>query len=185
MIAIDPRPACRRPGYRRERAAGPRGRRARTPTLVDAHPGGDRRRAARSPSRGSWTVPSTSRVTATTGARSRDPDGGRRLPHGPRGPPDLRRGDRAAARAGVGRAGPPVARSRSPSRGAGPERWRRGCSGGLRDLGSPLFDAIRYRPVEVEPARLDAARASAWRPTGWPGAWRPAADRRRRSRRAP
>jgi SAM-dependent MidA family methyltransferase len=34
-----------------------------------------------------------------------------------------------------------------------------GLLGGLRDLGSPLFEAIRYRPVEVEPARLDALRA--------------------------
>jgi SAM-dependent MidA family methyltransferase len=42
--------------------------------------------------------------------------------------------------------------------GAGTGALAAGLLGGLRDLGSPLFDAIRYRPVEVEPARLDALR---------------------------
>lgn len=42
--------------------------------------------------------------------------------------------------------------------GAGTGALAAGLLGGLRDLGSPLFKAIRYRPVEVEPARLDALR---------------------------
>ncbi len=42
--------------------------------------------------------------------------------------------------------------------GAGTGALAAGLLGGLRDLGSPLFEAIRYRPVEVEPARLDALR---------------------------
>ncbi len=40
--------------------------------------------------------------------------------------------------------------------GAGTGALAAGLLGGLTDLGSPLLDAIRYRPVEVEPARLDA-----------------------------
>jgi SAM-dependent MidA family methyltransferase len=43
--------------------------------------------------------------------------------------------------------------------GAGTGGLAAGLLGGLRDLGSPLFDAIRYRPVEVEPARHDALAA--------------------------
>ncbi len=42
--------------------------------------------------------------------------------------------------------------------GAGTGALAAGLLGGLRDLGSPLLDAIRYRPVEVEPGRLDALR---------------------------
>ena len=42
--------------------------------------------------------------------------------------------------------------------GAGTGALAAGLLGGLRDLGSPFLDAIRYRPVEVEPARLDAFR---------------------------
>ena len=42
--------------------------------------------------------------------------------------------------------------------GAGTGALAAGLLGGLRDLGSPLYEAIRYRPVEVEPARLDALR---------------------------
>ena len=82
-----------------------------------------------------------------------------RLPDRARGPPDLRRGDRAPPRAGLGRAGP--ARRRSPSRepGAGTGALAAGLLGGLRDLGSPLLDAIRYRPVEMEAARVAAFRA--------------------------
>ena len=40
--------------------------------------------------------------------------------------------------------------------GAGTGALAAGLLGGLRDLGSPLYEAIRYRPVEIEPARLDA-----------------------------
>ncbi len=43
--------------------------------------------------------------------------------------------------------------------GAGTGMLAAGLLGGLRDLGSPLFEAIRYRPVEVEAARLAAVRA--------------------------
>jgi SAM-dependent MidA family methyltransferase len=43
--------------------------------------------------------------------------------------------------------------------GAGAGALAAGLLGGLRDLGSPLFDALRYRPIEVEPARLDALRS--------------------------
>jgi SAM-dependent MidA family methyltransferase len=43
--------------------------------------------------------------------------------------------------------------------GAGTGALAAGLLGGLRDIGSPLLDAVRYRPVEVEPARLDALRA--------------------------
>ncbi len=43
--------------------------------------------------------------------------------------------------------------------GAGTGALAAGMLGGLRDLGSPLLAAIRYRPVEVEAARLDALRA--------------------------
>ncbi|HEX5827399.1 MAG TPA: SAM-dependent methyltransferase [Candidatus Limnocylindrales bacterium] len=43
--------------------------------------------------------------------------------------------------------------------GAGTGALAQGLLGGLRDLGSPLLDAVRYRPVEVEPARVDALRA--------------------------
>jgi SAM-dependent MidA family methyltransferase len=43
--------------------------------------------------------------------------------------------------------------------GAGTGALAAGLLGGLRDLGSPLFEAIRYRPIELEPARLDALRA--------------------------
>ena len=42
--------------------------------------------------------------------------------------------------------------------GAGTGALAAGLLGGLRDLGSPLLDAIRYRPVEVESARLAAVR---------------------------
>ena len=42
--------------------------------------------------------------------------------------------------------------------GAGAGALAAGLLGGLRDLRSPLFEAIRYRPVEVEPARLDTLR---------------------------
>jgi SAM-dependent MidA family methyltransferase len=41
--------------------------------------------------------------------------------------------------------------------GAGTGALAAGLLGGLRDLGSPIVDAILYRPVEVEPARLAAA----------------------------
>jgi SAM-dependent MidA family methyltransferase len=34
-----------------------------------------------------------------------------------------------------------------------------GLLGGLRDLGSPMLPAVRYRPVEVEPARVQALKA--------------------------
>ena len=43
--------------------------------------------------------------------------------------------------------------------GAGTGALAAGLLGGLRDLGSPLFEAIRYRPVEVESERLAAFRA--------------------------
>lgn len=39
--------------------------------------------------------------------------------------------------------------------GAGSGALAAGLLGGLRDLGSPLIDAILYRPVEVEPARVE------------------------------
>ncbi len=40
--------------------------------------------------------------------------------------------------------------------GAGTGALAAGLLGGLRDLGSPLAEVLRYRPVEVEPARRDA-----------------------------
>ena len=43
--------------------------------------------------------------------------------------------------------------------GAGTGALAAGLLGGLRDLGSPLLDAVRYRPAEVEPERLEALRA--------------------------
>ena len=39
--------------------------------------------------------------------------------------------------------------------GAGTGALAAGLLGGLRDLGSPLLGAIRYRPVEIEPRRID------------------------------
>ena len=42
--------------------------------------------------------------------------------------------------------------------GAGTGALAAGLLGGLRDLGSPLLGAVRYRPVEVEGARLEALR---------------------------
>ena len=42
--------------------------------------------------------------------------------------------------------------------GAGTGALAAGLLGGLRDPGSPLASAIRYRPVEIEPARLEALR---------------------------
>jgi SAM-dependent MidA family methyltransferase len=42
--------------------------------------------------------------------------------------------------------------------GAGTGALAAGLLGGLRDLGSPLAAAVRYRPIEVEPARLAALR---------------------------
>jgi SAM-dependent MidA family methyltransferase len=42
--------------------------------------------------------------------------------------------------------------------GAGTGALAAGLLGGLRDAGSPMFDAIRYRPVEVEAARIDTLR---------------------------
>jgi SAM-dependent MidA family methyltransferase len=42
--------------------------------------------------------------------------------------------------------------------GAGTGALAAGLLGGLRALGSPLLEAVRYRPVEVEAARLDALR---------------------------
>jgi SAM-dependent MidA family methyltransferase len=42
--------------------------------------------------------------------------------------------------------------------GAGSGALAAGLLGGLRDAGSPLFKAVRYRPVEVEPARLAQLR---------------------------
>lgn len=43
--------------------------------------------------------------------------------------------------------------------GAGTGALAAGLLGGLRDLGSPLAAAVRYRPLEVEPARLAALGA--------------------------
>ncbi len=43
--------------------------------------------------------------------------------------------------------------------GAGTGALAAGLLGGLRDLGSPMLSAVRYRPVEVEPSRVDAIRA--------------------------
>jgi SAM-dependent MidA family methyltransferase len=43
--------------------------------------------------------------------------------------------------------------------GAGSGALAAGLLGGLRDRGSPLSEAIRYRPVEVEDARLDTLQA--------------------------
>lgn len=43
--------------------------------------------------------------------------------------------------------------------GAGTGALAAGLLGGLRDLGSTLFGAVRYRPVEVEAARLEALGA--------------------------
>ena len=43
--------------------------------------------------------------------------------------------------------------------GAGAGALATGLLGGLRDLGSPLLDAVRYRPVELEPARLATLEA--------------------------
>ncbi len=42
--------------------------------------------------------------------------------------------------------------------GAGSGALAAGLLRGLRDLGSPLFPVVRYRPVEVETARLDTLR---------------------------
>lgn len=42
--------------------------------------------------------------------------------------------------------------------GAGTGALAAGLLGGLRDLGSPFLNAIRYRPVELEPARVTAFR---------------------------
>ena len=53
--------------------------------------------------------------------------------------------------------------------GAGTGALAAGLLGGLRDLGSPLLEAIRYRPVEVEPAPRSRPCASASPPTGWTG----------------
>ena len=44
--------------------------------------------------------------------------------------------------------------------GAGTGAMATGLLAGLRDDASPLLNAIRYRPVEVEAARVDALRAS-------------------------
>ncbi len=43
--------------------------------------------------------------------------------------------------------------------GAGTGALAEGLLVGLRDAGSPLLDAIRYRPVEIEPARVAAFQA--------------------------
>ncbi|HEY3333653.1 MAG TPA: SAM-dependent methyltransferase [Candidatus Limnocylindrales bacterium] len=43
--------------------------------------------------------------------------------------------------------------------GAGTGALAAGLLGGLRERGSPMLPAIRYRPIEVEPARLEAIRA--------------------------
>lgn len=43
--------------------------------------------------------------------------------------------------------------------GAGTGALAVGLLAGLRDLGSPLAEAIRYRPIEVEAARVEALRA--------------------------
>jgi SAM-dependent MidA family methyltransferase len=43
--------------------------------------------------------------------------------------------------------------------GAGTGTLAAALLGGLRDLGSPLLQAVRYRPVEVEPGRLDTLQA--------------------------
>ncbi len=42
--------------------------------------------------------------------------------------------------------------------GAGTGALAAGLLGGLRSLGSPLFQVVRYRPIEVESARLDTLR---------------------------
>jgi len=42
--------------------------------------------------------------------------------------------------------------------GAGTGALAAGLLGGLRDIGSPLVAALRYRPVEVEPARVEGLR---------------------------
>ena len=93
----------------------------------------------------------------------------------------------------MGRDGPARALHRHGAR----RRHRRaggGLLGGLRDLGSPLLAAIRYRPVEVEPARLEALRdrLAADGPRWTPGRRTPPAaggarrrGRQRGARRAP
>jgi SAM-dependent MidA family methyltransferase len=43
--------------------------------------------------------------------------------------------------------------------GAGGGALAAGLLGGLRDLGSPMLEALRYRPLEVEQARLDTLRS--------------------------
>jgi SAM-dependent MidA family methyltransferase len=43
--------------------------------------------------------------------------------------------------------------------GAGTGALAAGLLGGLRDLGSPLLDAVRYRPVEIEEGRIAAVEA--------------------------
>ena len=43
--------------------------------------------------------------------------------------------------------------------GAGTGALAEGLLGGLRDIGSPLIDGVRYRPVEVEPDRIEALRS--------------------------
>ena len=55
----------------------------------------------------------------------------------------------------LGRPSPFVVREH----GAGTGALAAGLLAGLRDVGSPLLDAIRYRPVEVEAARVEAFRA--------------------------
>ena len=67
-----------------------------------------------------------------------------------------RRSAGCSSRHGTRWAGPTRSRSREP--GAGTGALAAGLLGGLRDLGSPLLAAIRYRPVEVEAARGEAFR---------------------------
>jgi SAM-dependent MidA family methyltransferase len=55
----------------------------------------------------------------------------------------------------LGRPSPFVVREH----GAGTGALAAGLLAGLRDAGSPLLDAIRYRPVEVEASRVEAFRA--------------------------
>ena len=114
-------------------------------------------RAARSPLPGSWSWRCTNRALGTTGDRRRAraaPATSSRRPRptrssvGPSPASSTRSGSAGPARAIRG----PRARGRNGHAGEGNSRRAR------RD-GSPLLDAIRYQPVEVEAARLVAFEA--------------------------
>ena len=136
--------------------------------LVAADPRRDRGPTGRSRSRGSWSAPCTSRVTATTADPTPAPGRDGDFLTAPETAPDLRRRGRPPRSSRRGTRSAVRRRSSSSEHGAGTGALAAGLLDGLRDDGSPLAGAIRYRPVDVEVARARRAPGSGSKPPASP-----------------